>query len=273
MATRSFARAAVVAAVGMLLTTTSGGVVGSAATPAAKSDGVAAIVAGYQARIPDLMAQEHIPGLALALVDGDRVVWQQGVRLHGQRRGLHGDPRHDVQCPVDVEGLHRHGRDAGRRRPGGSTSTSRSRPTCRVSRCTAPSRPTRSGRSRCGCCSVTPRASPTRRRSATATSRSPATSTRTSRSISETWLRFPVGTGYAYSNLGIDLAGYILERVSRQAVPGRDARLAARAVGHGPQHLRPSAGARHRRPGGGSHRRPGAAARGLPDDGGRRAVD
>jgi CubicO group peptidase (beta-lactamase class C family) len=33
------------------------------------------------------------------------------------------------------------------------------------------------------------------------------------RSISETWLRFPVGTGYAYSNLGIDLAGYILERV------------------------------------------------------------
>jgi CubicO group peptidase (beta-lactamase class C family) len=33
------------------------------------------------------------------------------------------------------------------------------------------------------------------------------------RSISHTWLRFPVGTGEAYSNLGIDLAGYILERV------------------------------------------------------------
>ena len=33
------------------------------------------------------------------------------------------------------------------------------------------------------------------------------------RSISDTWLRFPVGTGYAYSNLGIDLAGYILERI------------------------------------------------------------
>jgi CubicO group peptidase (beta-lactamase class C family) len=32
-------------------------------------------------------------------------------------------------------------------------------------------------------------------------------------SISETWLRYPVGKGYAYSNLGIDLAGYILERV------------------------------------------------------------
>jgi CubicO group peptidase (beta-lactamase class C family) len=36
------------------------------------------------------------------------------------------------------------------------------------------------------------------------------------RSISETWLRFPVGSGYAYSNLGIDLAGYILERVSHR---------------------------------------------------------
>jgi CubicO group peptidase (beta-lactamase class C family) len=36
------------------------------------------------------------------------------------------------------------------------------------------------------------------------------------RSISETWLRFPVGTGYAYSNLGIDLAGYILQQVTAQ---------------------------------------------------------
>jgi len=31
-------------------------------------------------------------------------------------------------------------------------------------------------------------------------------------SISETWLKFPVGQGYSYSNLGIDLAGYILEQ-------------------------------------------------------------
>ena len=32
------------------------------------------------------------------------------------------------------------------------------------------------------------------------------------RSISETWLRFPVGDRYRYSNLGFDLAGYILEQ-------------------------------------------------------------
>ncbi len=30
-------------------------------------------------------------------------------------------------------------------------------------------------------------------------------------SISDTWLRFPVGTHYEYSNLGVDLAGYILQ--------------------------------------------------------------
>jgi CubicO group peptidase (beta-lactamase class C family) len=34
------------------------------------------------------------------------------------------------------------------------------------------------------------------------------------RSISDTWLRFPVGHHYEYSNLGIDLAGYILQRIS-----------------------------------------------------------
>lgn len=33
-------------------------------------------------------------------------------------------------------------------------------------------------------------------------------------SISQTWLRFPVGRRYSYSNLGIDLAGYILQSVS-----------------------------------------------------------
>jgi CubicO group peptidase (beta-lactamase class C family) len=38
-------------------------------------------------------------------------------------------------------------------------------------------------------------------------------------SISDTWLRFPVGSGYAYSNLGIDLAGYILERVEGMPFP------------------------------------------------------
>jgi CubicO group peptidase (beta-lactamase class C family) len=35
-------------------------------------------------------------------------------------------------------------------------------------------------------------------------------------SISDTWLKFPVGQRYSYSNLGIDLAGHILEVVYRR---------------------------------------------------------
>jgi CubicO group peptidase (beta-lactamase class C family) len=34
------------------------------------------------------------------------------------------------------------------------------------------------------------------------------------KSISDTWLRLPVGADYSYSNLGVDLAGYILGKVS-----------------------------------------------------------
>ncbi len=34
------------------------------------------------------------------------------------------------------------------------------------------------------------------------------------KSISETWLKFPVGTDYSYSNLGLDLAAKIVEQVS-----------------------------------------------------------
>ena len=38
-------------------------------------------------------------------------------------------------------------------------------------------------------------------------------------SISSTWLRFPVGERHAYSNLGIDLAGHVLERVTGLPYP------------------------------------------------------
>ena len=39
------------------------------------------------------------------------------------------------------------------------------------------------------------------------------------KSISDTWLRYPVGQRYAYSNLGIDLAGYILQIKSGKSFP------------------------------------------------------
>lgn len=77
MATHRTIRAAVAAVVVLLGTSVSGGMAADAAP--AQSDGVAAVIASYQARIPALMEQEHIPGLALALVDGDHVAWQQGI--------------------------------------------------------------------------------------------------------------------------------------------------------------------------------------------------
>ena len=36
------------------------------------------MIARYRETIPELMAQARVPGLALAVVDTDRVVWQQG---------------------------------------------------------------------------------------------------------------------------------------------------------------------------------------------------
>lgn len=36
------------------------------------------------------------------------------------------------------------------------------------------------------------------------------------RSISQTWLKFPVGAKVSYSNLGIDLAGYAVQRVAKR---------------------------------------------------------
>ncbi len=58
------------------------------------------------------------------------------------------------------------------------------------------------------------------------------------RSISDTWLRFPVGSGYAYSNLGIDLAGYILEAVSGQPFADYVPRPGVRTAGDAEQLLR-----------------------------------
>ena len=41
-------------------------------------DAAATVVAKYRERIPELMAEQGIPGLAVALVDKDRTVWLAG---------------------------------------------------------------------------------------------------------------------------------------------------------------------------------------------------
>ncbi len=232
MAPRRSARAAVAVAVAVLLTTTGGGAPAVAA-PAVQDPGVAAVIASYRARIPELMAQQHIPGLALAVVDGDGVVWQQGF----------GSTNGDGRTPVTVDTIF--------------SVQSMSK----TFTATAVMRAVQSGRLGLDVPITTYlpgftvhsafEAHPEQRitlrmllsHTAGFTHEAPLGNNYEPepgyfdahvRSISDTWLRFPVGTGYAYSNLGIDLAGYILEQVSNKPFPVvmRDSLLAPLGMDH-----------------------------------------
>jgi CubicO group peptidase (beta-lactamase class C family) len=211
MATRRSARAAAAAAVGVLLTMMPGGAAAVAA-PAAQRDDAAAVIASYQARIPELMAQKHIPGLALALVDSDRVVWQQGF---GQTDDG-GSRTVTVDTIFSAESM------------------------SKAFTATAVMQAVQDGRLDLDVPITTylpdftvhsafeahPERKITLRMLLSHTAGftheaplgnnyepEPGTFDAHVRTISDTWLRFPVGTGYAYSNLGIDLAAYILEQV------------------------------------------------------------
>ncbi len=233
MATRRSVRAAVAAGVGVLLAMTWGGAA-AVAVPAAPGDGVAAVIESYRARIPGLMAQKHVPGLAVALVDGDRVVWQQGF----------GSTDRDGRTPVTVDTIF--------------SVQSMSK----VFTATAVMQAVQSGQLDLDAPIIRylpgftvhsafephPGQRITLRMLLSHTAGftheaplgnnyepQPGDFDAHVRSISDTWLRFPVGTGYAYSNLGIDLAGYILEQVSNKPFPAvmRDSLLAPVGMDHG----------------------------------------
>jgi CubicO group peptidase (beta-lactamase class C family) len=172
---------------------------------------VAAVVAAYRARIPQLMADQDVPGLAVALVDRDRVLWTQGF----------GD-RDDQGHPVEPQTIF------------GVESMSK------VFTATAVMQAVQSGRLDLDepVTTYLPgftvhsafEAHPERRitlrmllsHTAGFTHEAPVGNSNELdpgsfeehvRSIADTWLRFPAGTGFAYSNLGIDLAGFVLQRV------------------------------------------------------------
>jgi CubicO group peptidase (beta-lactamase class C family) len=203
--------------VGVLLAATSGG---AAAVPAraGQRDGVAAVIASYQARIPELMAQEHIAGLALALVDGDRVVRQQGF----------GSTNSDGRRPVTVDTIF------------SVQSMSKAFTATAVMQAVQAKRfdldvPITTylpGFTVHSAFESHPERKITLRmllgHTAGLTHEAPLGNNYEPesgdfdahvRTISDTWLRFPVGTGYAYSNLGIDLAAYILEQVCQEPFP------------------------------------------------------
>ena len=226
MATCRLARAAVAAALAVLLTTTSGGAA-TVAAPDTQRDGVAAVIASYQAKIPELMAQKHIPGLALALVDGDGVVWQQGFGSTDRdgRQPVTGDTMFNVQSmsklftATAVMLAVQSGRldldvPITTYLPGFTVhSAFEPHPEQRITLRMLLSHTA-------GFTHEAPLGN--------SYEPEPGEFDAHVRSISDTWLRFPVGTGYAYSNLGIDLAGYILEQVANQPFPDvmRDSLLA-----------------------------------------------
>ena len=217
MATRRSARAVVSIALGVLLTTTSGGA-GAVAAPGAQRDGVAAVIARWQAQIPELMKAQHIPGLAVDHDDGQHVVWQQAF---GHTDGSGSRPV-TVDTMFSVQSM------------------------SKVFTATAVMQAVQEGRLDLDVPITTylpgftvhsafeshPERKITLRMLLSHTAGftheaplgnnyepEPGTFDAHVRSISDTWLRFPVGTGYAYSNLGIDLAAYILEQVSGEPFP------------------------------------------------------
>ena len=204
-------RGPVLAAIAVLTAWTAGAAPLAVATPAAAAGDAASVIAEYQARIPELMAEQDIPGLAVALVDGDQVLWSQGF----------GRVDRGGSAPVTTDTIF--------------SVQSMSK----LFTATAVMRAVQEGRLALDEPITTylpdftvhsafednPERKITLRMLLSHTAGftheapignnnelDPGTFDEHVRSISDTWLRFPVGTGYAYSNLGIDLAGWILER-------------------------------------------------------------
>ena len=225
------------AAAGLLFGLATSIVLLGSAPPASAADAAVTVIARYRQRIPELMAEQGVPGLAVALVDGDRALWVEGFGYRDHQGGapVTADTIFSVQsmskfftATAVMQAV-----AAGRLDLDEPITTYLPEFTVHSAFEEHPER------------KITLRMLLSH--TAGFTHEAPVGNNNELdpgdfdvhvRSISDTWLRFPVGTGYAYSNLGIDLAGYILERVEGKPFAAGHARLAARSAGHGPQHVR-----------------------------------
>jgi CubicO group peptidase (beta-lactamase class C family) len=185
--------------------------VGPASTAASGDDAVADMIATYRERIPELMAEQDVPGLAIAVVDRERVLWAEGF---GDR-----DDQGDPVTSDTIFGLQSMSKlftatavmravEAGRVDLDEPITTYL--PDFTVHSAFEPHPERRiTLRMLLGHTAGFTHEAPV----GNSNELEPGTFDEHVRSISDTWLRFPVGSGFAYSNLGIDLAGYILERV------------------------------------------------------------
>ena len=181
-------------------------------------DAAAAVVAKYRKRIPELMAEQGIPGLAVALVDKDRTVWLAGFgRLDdGGSAPVNADTIFSVQSmsKLFTATAVMQAVAAGRLDLDEPITTYLPGFTVHSAFEEHPERKITLRMLLSHTAGFTHEAPIGNNNEL-----DPGEFDAHVRSISETWLRFPVGTGYAYSNLGIDLAGYILERVEGTPFP------------------------------------------------------
>ncbi len=204
-----------------------------ASAAASAADVAATVIARYRERIPRLMADQKVPGLAVALVDGDRALWVEGFGYRDHQGGapVTADTIFSVQSmsKLFTATAVMQAVAAGRLDLDEPITTYLPEFTVHSAFQQHPER------------KITLRMLLSH--TAGFTHEAPVGNNNQLdpgdfdvhvRSISDTWLRFPVGTGYAYSNLGIDLAGYILERVEGTpfAEVMRDSLLGPLAMDH-----------------------------------------
>lgn len=172
----------------------------------------ATVVVTYRARIPELMAEQGVPGLAVALVDRDKALWVEGFG-HVDGRG---SARVSADTIFSVQSMSKlftatavmQAVAAGRVDLDAPITTYLPEFTVHSAFEEHPERKITLRMLLSHTAGFTHEAPVGNNNEL-----DPGTFDAHVRSISDTWLRFPVGSGYAYSNLGIDLAGYILERV------------------------------------------------------------
>jgi CubicO group peptidase (beta-lactamase class C family) len=184
----------------------------SAASASAGPVDPAAVIARYRSELPGLMARENVPGLAVVVVDGDRVVWQEGFGVTDVGGApVTPDTVFSIQSTSKTftatavmlavqAGLLDLDVPITRYLPDFTVhSAFEEHPERRITL-----------RMLLGHTAGFTHEAPLGNNYEP----EPGDYGAHLRSISRTWLRFPVGTGYAYSNLGIDLAGRILEVVT-----------------------------------------------------------
>jgi CubicO group peptidase (beta-lactamase class C family) len=190
----------------------------SSVAAAVGDDGAATVVARYRERIPALMAEQDVPGLAVALVDKDRTVWLAGFgRLDGEGSApVNADTIFSVQSisKLFTATAVMQAVAAGRLDLDEPIATYLPGFTVRSAFEEHPERKITLRMLLSHTAGFTHEAPLGNNNEL-----DPGDFDTHVRSISQTWLRFPVGTGYAYSNLGIDLAGFVLERVEGKPFP------------------------------------------------------